>query len=864
MKSKIKVTVMMIIVSIILSTTVLAITETDNGIMKIYLTSGGLEFNDLEGFDIQGYITTDEATNEKTLISSTFSDDGYHTFLNVNGKNGEMTGKLTYEDDEELDTRLQAMQYTAYDSNNEWQTIDGINLKVNTQFINNGEQLQIIYTLRNTTSESATISLATTSDVQIDEDDSATIERLEDGSGVRLWTKEGETDKPVQFVFYGKDVNGATNVDNLWIGNWNYNYLVNMFNTNPEENKIENYDSAFTYSWVNRTIAAGETQTYSVLMEVGEINIPNTGITLDNNTKFYYSDVIINGTVIDKDLKDNITIHYVVDGTEYVLPEMSTTGADKEFSLDLTSLGLSAGEEHTLKVWATDSTECESNVEERSFTVTYLKNPELSISNEEWTKDDVTFRISDTQNVEQYVDKYQYRINNSSWVDCDKDKDIQVQENGNVQIDVRIVGTENNDYSDVITKYAKIDHVDPTSSMPTATKTTSSIIVNSAQIDEHSGIDASKTLYAIKKENTWSEWQESNTFTGLKNNTDYIVKTKSTDMVGNISESEELLIKTDELLLGSLVLKLNNNQGETYTENTWTNQNIYVAIQERSVGATTSYYSKENSAQTITQTNQETTITKNGTTTLLLSVTDGTNTVTSDIEHILKVDSIAPVINELSLDNEEWSTDNKNLTGKAIDELSGIEGYQFSQQENITTASSGWNSVTPTNEELTENIEINEGGKYYFYVKDVAGNISVVNIDTKIDALGPVINFERVNGKTNINVTDTGAGVNIIQYAWTSENTQPNQTDWKNYSEAVKYTGENNREIYLWAKAIDNAGNTSTSSTTFNTIKEPEIDSKDNFVNEYISFKLNSDNEDSDVIYQFKIRRRGMARNYRK
>ena len=109
---------------------------------------------------------------------------------------------------------------------------------------------------------------------------------MEDGSGVRLWTKEGTTDKPVQFVFYGRGVSGTTSVDNLWIGSWGSTYYQNMFKDNSSTNIIENEDSAFTYSWVNRSINAGETQTYKVLMEVGEVNTPNTGITLENNTKF--------------------------------------------------------------------------------------------------------------------------------------------------------------------------------------------------------------------------------------------------------------------------------------------------------------------------------------------------------------------------------------------------------------------------------------------------------------------------------------------------------------------------------------------------------------------------------------------------
>jgi LPXTG-motif cell wall-anchored protein len=850
MKIKLKlITVLVIIIILLFPIISLAITEVDNGIMKIYNPGNwGFEYDWLRAFDIKGYI--EDSSDTSTLISSTFGNHGYHTFLNVNGAHGEMNGELTYSNTDELESKLQAMQYTAYDSSNEEQTIDGIKLKVQAQFINNGEQLQFVYTLKNTTSNSATISLATSADVQIDGDDSATIERLEDGSGVRLWTKEGRTGKPVQFVFYGKDVPGTTAIDNLWIGNWGYTYFKNMFCDNSETQKIENRDSAFAFSWVNRTINAGQTLTYTVLMEVGEINIPNTGITLDNNTKFYYKDVKINGTVIDKDLKDKITVHYVVDGTEYTLPTMSTDGTTKDFTLDLTSLNLSAVTPHTLKVWATDSTYCDSNVEERTFTITYLKEPEVSLSTTEWAKD-VTFKITDTINETQWIDKYQYRLNDGTWTDCSKDTDIQIQESGNVKVDVRIKGTQTDDYSNIVTVNAKIDKVNPTTTKPTATKTTCSITLNLGQTDAHSGIDTSKTMYAIKKNGTWSEWQSSNTFTGLTHNTEYVVKTKAVDKVGNTSESEELSVKTDELLLGNLILKLNNANGNNYTENTWTNQNIYVATEERSTGATTKYKSKANSAQTIAETNQETTVTTDGTTTITLSVTDGTNTITSDVEHILKIDKVVPVINELSLDNEEWTKESKNITGKAIDALSGIIAYQFSNKADLTSSSSGWVNVAATNNEITQTKEISDNGKIYFYVKDAAGNIASVGIDTKIDSQGPVINFSRASGKTAINVTDTGAGIKSTQYAWTTENTEP--TEWQNYSSAVTYSGSSMGKIYLWAKSTDNANNSTTSSSAFSTLKKPSIVSEDEFVNKNISFKITSETEDVDVLYQFKI-----------
>lgn len=843
-----------LLVIIILSSPVasMAITEVDNGNMQVYITSGGLEFDDLKGFDIKGYVTTNESTNEKELISSTFGDYGYHTFLNVNGISGEMDSVLTDEEDKTWEQKAQEMQYTALEGEG-WQTINGIDLKVSTSFINDGEQLKITYTLKNTTSKPAVISLATASDVEIDNDDSATIDRLEDGSGVRLWTKKGNTKMPVQFVFYGKNVEDTTNIDNLWIGYWGRGENIkHMFVNNPDVNQIKGRDSSFAFSWVNKTIQANETQTYSVLMEVGEINIPNTGITLDNNTKFYYKDVKITGTVTDKDLKDKIIIHYTVDGKDYQSEPISTNGTVTNFTIDLTPLKLSAVVDHHIKVWATDSTDCESNTEERTFTITYLKEPVVTLSSADWSND-LNFIITDTENETQYVQKYQYRFNNGNWVDCSKDENIPVVENGITKIDVRIVGTFDGDFSNIVTVNAKLDKVNPTTDAPTATTTTKSITVTSHQTDEHSGIDSSKTMYSIEKDGVWSDWQESNIFDGLKHNTEYRIKTKSVDNAGNSSDSTESTVKTDELLVGNLILKLNNSEGADYTENTWTNQNIYVAVQETTDGATTTYKSKEDSAQNITETSQESTVTTDGTTIITLSVTDGVNTVTSNTEHILKVDKVAPVINQLVLDNDDWTKEVKNITGKAIDSLSGIVAYQFSATKDLTSSANGWLDVDLTNDEITQTKEIDENGIIYFYVKDSAGNVGCVGIDTKIDSQGPAITFSRSDGKTTINVTDTGAGVKSTKYVWTTSNSEPNVEDYKDYSEAVTYSGESKGEIYLWALSTDNLDNTTVSSSKFSELIKPTIVSEDSFVNKNISFKLTSETKDSDVLYQFKI-----------
>lgn len=547
--------ILLFIIGILIPASSYAITKMDNNKMQVTPVTGhNFEGLWLRGFDITGQITNDKGIKEQ--ISSTHNNLGFHVFLNVNGRHGQMNGFYKFGKE-----KMKEMHYSEV-TNDTVQNIDGIDLLVETKYINNGNQIQINYILKNTTDYKARFSLGTSADVEIDGDDKSVIEKINNGEMLKLWTNNGKTKKTVQFVFYGKNAKGVTNIDNLWIGTWSDYYLRNIFNTNPTINKIENCDSAFTFSWVNRTINPQEEQVYSVILEVGENNLPN--VKMENNTKLYYSNAVLNGTVNDKDLKDIITIHYTVDEKEYTLPKISTTGIVKNFSIDLTKLNLAIGRLHTLKVWATDSTNCKGNVEESNFVITALKNPLLTLSEENWTKNDVVFKINDTENLEQYIKKYQYRINNEEWIDIAKDIEKEINKNGENKIDIRIIGTEQDDISEVITKYSKIDKINPTTTKPTATKTTNSITVNIEQKDEHSGIDNEKNLYAIKQETNWSEWQTSNVFSNLKDNTTYIIKTKATDNVGNTSESQELTIKTD--------ISNENNNSTQNSSNTISNE----------------------------------------------------------------------------------------------------------------------------------------------------------------------------------------------------------------------------------------------------------------------------------------------------
>ena len=288
-----KITILIFILILIIPVSTFGLTAQDNGKIKIEpVVHKNFEAKWLKGFDIKGYITKED--NKKEIISTTHNNLGYHVFLNVNGKYGEMNGKYTKGKE-----AMEAMHYKEV-QNDTTQNVAGVNLTIKTKYLNNGEQIQIIYTLKNITQDDAKISLGTSADIEIDGDDKATLEKLRDGEEIRLITNQGKTKKKVQFILYAKNAKEVTNVDNMWIGNWSDYYLMNIFNSNPSITKIENQDSALSFSWVNREIKSGETKNYSVVMEVGELNKPNIEIPIKNDTYTENPPKDINTNIIEE------------------------------------------------------------------------------------------------------------------------------------------------------------------------------------------------------------------------------------------------------------------------------------------------------------------------------------------------------------------------------------------------------------------------------------------------------------------------------------------------------------------------------------------------------------------------------------
>ena len=120
---------------------------------------------------------------------------------------------------------------------------------------------------------------------------------------------------------------------------------------------------------------------------------------------------------------------------------------------------------------------------------------------------------------------------------------------------------------------ANIDKTNPGTEVPSMISDTNSIEVTCNQTDGQSGINETTKQYRIRRvgEENWGEWQPSNIFTGLTQNTEYEVQTKVQDIAGNEAESEIGKISTTKIPGGAEIII-------TPSEDDWTNENIEVEI----------------------------------------------------------------------------------------------------------------------------------------------------------------------------------------------------------------------------------------------------------------------------------------------
>ena len=218
---------------------------------------------------------------------------------------------------------------------------------------------------------------------------------------------------------------------------------------------------------------------------------------------------------------------------------------------------------------------------------------------------------------------------------------------------------------------------------------------------------------------------------------------------------------------------------------------------------------------------------------LWTNVTDvvGNKATTQKTSNAYIVGSNTETENNITFDISETDWTNGTVTIKPV--------YGENLTQNKTLTSTGTSGTDYTIDGTTEVIVKTNRVTVTATAQDIAGNtVIATKTVTNIDKEVPTITIETNGGrytirdneeitiKTKVKAEDiNGSGIKTVQYAWSHSNTEE-PTIWETITnnQEVSKTGIKNEEVwYLWAKAIDNVGNSKILiSKAFRTVKDEE------------------------------------------
>ena len=293
--------------------------------------------------------------------------------------------------------------------------------------------------------------------------------------------------------------------------------------------------------------------------------------------------------------------------------------------------------------------------------------------------------------------------------------------------------------------------------------TTNKIKLKVVASDPEAGIKG--YYYSRDGGQSYSGLQESGIYmyTRLKNDTEYKIRVKVEDKLGNIAESEIKTIRTAPL----------GNISMTIDDDSWAKKKTLSVTSDQIVGETYSY-SLDNGVNWIPITGAISHVEVNKNTIVKYKVSDGVNEDISDIE-VTKVDPIKPEITKLEEDVTKTKNGSITFLVEAEDkglaaEKSGIDKYSYSIDGVNWTA-----DLEPAASYTIDNLKANTTYKVRLRVKDKAGNVEEKSVDIKtkndcytINSTGYITGYDfaacpkdlvipnQINGK---NVVGIGTGV---------------------------------------------------------------------------------------------------------
>ena len=155
-----------------------------------------------------------------------------------------------------------------------------------------------------------------------------------------------------------------------------------------------------------------------------------------------------------------------------------------------------------------------------------LENIKIIPNETEWTNQNIEVEIQYPEEIGDL--KKEYSINGKDWYEYVEP--IIIEENTTVY--ARLIDETGQTGEIASMEITNIDKTKPGTEAPSLTSTTNKIEVTCNQTDNESGINEESVQYRIRKvgEQEWGEWQPSNIFTGLTQNTEYEIQTKVQDI----------------------------------------------------------------------------------------------------------------------------------------------------------------------------------------------------------------------------------------------------------------------------------------------------------------------------------------------
>ena len=384
----------------------------------------------------------------------------------------------------------------------------------------------------------------------------------------------------------------------------------------------------------------------------------------------------------------------------------------------------------------------------------------------------------------------------------------------------RLRDSSNNYGASATISISIIDKLAPTNTVPTVSTTTNRITITNKQVDQNaangsgkSDLNASKTQYRLVTDTngttavTGKDWQSSNVFSGLTQNTTYYVQTKVTDNAGNTTTSAVATAKTTIVPSGTTsgVITL------TPDHNTWTNTDVKVTATTNQTGYT---IQMSTDGKTFTDGTSKT-LTSNGT--VYARLRDSSNnygasaTISISIIDKLAPTNTAPTVstttNRITITNKQVDQNAANGSGKSDLNESKTQ-YRLVTDTNGTTAVTGkdWQSSNVFSG-LTQNTT------YYVQTKvtDNAGNTTTSAVATAKTAIVPSGTTSGVITLTPDHNTWTNTDVKVTATTNQTGYTIQMSTDGKTFTDGTSKTLTSNGTVY--ARLRDSSNNYGASAT---------------------------------------------------